>query len=197
MTAMNSRLRYGTVAMTLHWLIALLIVANVLIGFTFANIMSRNDAYYFDIVQMHKSIGLTVLALSLLRLAWRLANPVPALPPMSERLRLLARASHYLFYFLIIAIPLVGWLMISASSTGAPTMYFGLFPVPSFEFLSSLPRAQRVPLHGDFETLHAVLAYGATALLVLHVSAALYHQFSRHDDVLKRMWFGTKVQDTA
>jgi cytochrome b561 len=197
MTAMNSRLRYGTVAMTLHWLIALLIVTNVVLGFTFANIMSRDDPSFFMIVQTHKSIGLTVLALSILRLVWRIINPVPALPPMSQGLRFLARGSHYLFYFLIIAVPLAGWLMVSASSTGAPTMYFGLFPVPSFEFLSSLPRAQRTPLHEDFATLHAVLAYSATALLVLHVSAALYHQFTRRDDVLKRMWFGTKVQDTA
>jgi cytochrome b561 len=197
MSAMNSRLRYGTIAMTLHWLIALLIVSNVVIGFTFANLMSRDDPGFFDIVQTHKSIGLTVLVLSLLRLAWRLANPIPALPPMSQRLKVLARGSHYLFYALMIGVPLVGWLMISASSTGAPTMWFGLFPVPSFEFLSSLPRAQRAPLHQNLETLHGVLAYGATALLVLHVAAALYHQVSRHDDVLRRMWFGTKVRDTA
>jgi len=197
MSAMNSRLRYGTIAMTLHWLIALLIVSNVVIGFTFANLMSRDDPGFFDIVQTHKSIGLTVLVLSLLRLAWRLANPIPALPPMSQSLKVLARGSHYLFYALMIGVPLVGWLMISASSTGAPTMWFGLFPVPSFEFLSSLPRAQRAPLHQNLETLHGVLAYGATALLVLHVAAALYHQVSRHDDVLRRMWFGTKVRDTA
>jgi len=197
MTAQNTRLRYGTVAMTLHWLIALLVVGNVIGGFTFANILSRDNSSFLTIVFLHKSIGLTVLALSILRLVWRLMNPVPALPPMSERLRLLARGTHYLFYFLIIAVPLVGWLMVSASSTGAPTSFFGLFDVPSFSFLSSMPRADRRPYHELFETSHAVLAYGAVALVVLHGAAALYHQYSRHDDVLKRMWFGTKVQDTA
>jgi cytochrome b561 len=140
---------------------------------------------------------LAVLMLAIIRLGWRLANPVPALPPLSQGLRIMARASHYLFYFLIIAIPLAGWLMVSASPTGAPTSWFGLFPVPSFEFLTSLPRAERAPWHETFETTHQILAYSAVALLVLHVSAALYHQFSRHDDVFKRMWFGTKVQDTA
>jgi cytochrome b561 len=116
---------------------------------------------------------------------------------MSDAMRLLARGTHYLFYFLIIAIPLAGWLMVSASSTGAPTMVFGVIPVPSFSFLADLPRPERREWHETFETFHAVFAYGAAALLVLHVAAALYHQFSRHDDVLKRMWFGTKVQDTA
>jgi cytochrome b561 len=197
MSAKNSRLRYGSVAMTLHWLTALLVVINVIAGFTFANLLSRDNPYFFTIVQLHKSIGLTVLVLAIVRLAWRLANPVPALPPLSQGLRILARGSHYLFYFLIIAIPLAGWLMVSASSTAAPTMWFDLFPVPSFEFLASLPRAERAPWHETFETTHQILAYGAVALLVLHISAALYHQFSRRDDVLKRMWFGTRVQDTA
>jgi cytochrome b561 len=197
MTAQNSRLRYGTVAMTLHWLIALLVVGNVIGGITFGELMSRDNPYFFTIVQLHKSVGLTVLVLSIFRLMWRLTNPVPALPPMDPRLRFLARATHYLFYFLIIAVPLAGWLMVSASSTGAPTMWFGLFPVPSFEFLASLPRAERAPWHETFETFHQVFAYSAVLLVVLHVSAALYHQFSRHDNVLKRMWFGTKVQDTA
>jgi cytochrome b561 len=196
-TAMNSRLRYGTVAMMFHWLIALLIVCNVLGGFTFSNILSHDDPNIFMIVQIHKSIGLTVLVLSILRLVWRLMNPVPALPPMSDRLRMLARGTHYLFYFLIIAVPLAGWLMVSASPAGAPTMWFGLFQVPYFDFLASLPRVDKGPIHENLETVHAVLAYSATALVVLHVAAALYHQFNRHDDVLKRMWFGTKVQDTA
>jgi cytochrome b561 len=197
MATQNTRLRYGTVAMTLHWLIALLIVGNVTSGFIFANLMTHGNPLFFPIVQIHKSIGLTVLGLSILRLIWRLMNPIPALPPMSAPLRFLARGTHYLFYALIIGIPLVGWLMVSASSTGAPTMWFGLFPVPSFSFLADLPRAQRSPIHGNLETLHAVLAYFAAALLVLHVAAALYHQFSRRDNVLKRMWFGTEVQDTA
>jgi len=197
MTAKNTRLRYGTVAMTFHWLIALLVVGNVIGGITFSDFMSRDNPMFFTIIQIHKSIGLTVLALSILRLGWRLMNPVPALPPMSRGLRALARGTHYLFYFLIIAVPLAGWLMVSASSTGAPTMYFGLFPVPSFSFLAGLPRAARHDWHETFESLHGIFAYTAVALVALHVTAALYHQFNRHDDVLKRMWFGTKVQDTA
>jgi cytochrome b561 len=197
MSAQSTRLRYGTVAMTLHWLIALLVIGNVIGGVTFAHFMSRSDPNFFTIVQLHKSTGLTILVLSILRLIWRLTNPVPALPPMSQPLRILARGTHYLFYFLIIAVPLAGWLMVSASSTGAPTLWYGLFQVPSFDFLASLPRSERVPWHETFETFHQVFAYSAVLLLVLHVSAALYHQFSRHDDVLKRMWFGTKVQDTA
>ncbi|HEX2593800.1 MAG TPA: cytochrome b [Rhizomicrobium sp.] len=197
MSAQNTRLRYGTVAMSLHWLIALLVIGNIIGGITFSDFMSRDNPLFFPIIQIHKSIGLTVLVLSILRLVWRVMNPVPALPPMSDAMRLLARGTHWLFYFLIIAIPLAGWLMISASSASIPTTWFGLFQVPTLSALSDLPRPDRREWHETFETAHAIFAYGAAALLVLHVGAALYHQFSRRDDVLKRMWFGTKVQDTA
>jgi len=185
------------VAMSLHWLIALLIVCNIIGGVTFSHLMQRGTPAFFAVIQIHKSIGLTVLVLSILRLMWRIANPVPALPPMSPKLRLLARGTHYLFYFLIIAIPLAGWLTVSASTTGAPTMYFGLFRVPMFDFLASLPRTEKPEWHEFFETFHQVFAYGALALLVLHVSAALWHHMNRKDAILRRMWFGTNVQDTA
>src|SRR6185295_18726218 len=105
--AANTRARYGTVAMTLHWLIALLLIGNLCSGFLLANVLPDDAWWHFDAVQLHKSIGLTILMLSVLRLAWRLVNPIPPLPAgMSMTLRVLARGTHYLFYALMIGIPL-------------------------------------------------------------------------------------------
>src|SRR5438105_3308503 len=80
MTSTNTMLRYGNVAMTFHWAIALLIATNLSLGFYFANVMNSHDPAFFAVIQIHKSIGLTILVLSLLRLGWRLVNPIPPLP---------------------------------------------------------------------------------------------------------------------
>lgn len=197
MTIGNTRLRYGSVAMTLHWLIAAAILLNLCLGFYMAEILTNQDPSRFAIIQLHKSVGLTVLILSLLRLGWRLVNPVPPLPAsMSPGLKTLAHISHFLLYFLIIAIPLAGWAMVSASALGLPTSYFGLFHWPNIPFLADLTRAEKRPLHHIFEATHAVLAYSAAALIPIHVAGALYHQF-RGEDVLRRMLPGTRVAGRA
>jgi cytochrome b561 len=189
----NTRTRYGSVAMTLHWLIAFAIILNLCIGYYMADILSDQDPSRFAIIQFHKSVGLTVLALSVMRLIWRLVNPVPPFPAsMGGGLRLLAHASHFLLYVLIIFIPLSGWALVSASPLGLPTSYFGLFDWPSLPFLADLPRAQKKPLHHEFFTVHSYLAYSALVLLALHVCGALYHQF-RGEDVLRRMIPGMRV----
>lgn len=197
MTVRNSELRYGAVAMTFHWIIAALVLVNIGLGFWFGEFMTRQDPNLFATVQMHKSIGLTVLVLSLLRLGWRLINPVPPLPPdMHPSVRLFAQATHYFFYFLIIAIPLSGWLMVSASSLGNGTLFFGLFDWPNVPVIANLPRADKHPVHEMFETVHVILAWGAVVLIPIHVAAALYHQFLRRDDVLRRMLPGTRAGAT-
>jgi cytochrome b561 len=181
------QLRYGTGAMIFHWLIAALLIANICLGLYFAD-LPRSDPWKFELTQLHKSIGLTVLMLSVLRLFWRLSHPAPPLPiDLYWGVRVAARASHYLFYFLIIAIPLSGWLMVSASPLGFPTNYFHLFHWPNLWFMADLPRAQKVALHDPLESVHNVLAWSAIVLIPLHVAAALYHQFIRRDDVLRRM----------
>ena len=191
----NNRDRYGTVAMTFHWLIALLVIGNLCSGFFVANVMDDANPWHFTVIQIHKSVGLTILTLSVLRLAWRLVNPIPPLPPgMSLPLRITARATHFLFYFFIIAIPLAGWAWTSSSTKGIPTNYFGLFPWPNIPWLADLPREQKIANGHMFHSYHIYLAYSAAVLLVLHVSAALYHQFFRHDTVLKRMWPGTRIE---
>ena len=189
----HPRLRYDTVAMTLHWLIALLVVANVCSGIYFAELAPKGTVPWW-VVPMHKSTGLTVLVLSVLRLLWRLTHKWPALPQnMSAGLRALARTSHVLFYFFIIAIPLAGWAMVSASPRNTPTYWYWLFEWPRLPFLANLPAADKKPAVEFYEGLHGTLAYLAVALVLLHVAGALYHHYVRRDQVLKRMWFGTRV----
>ena len=197
MSVANSRARYGSVAMTLHWLIAAAVAFNICLGLYMGD-LPRSDPNQFAFIQFHKSVGLTVLVLSLARLCWRLVNPMPPLPAaMNPGLKVVARGTHWLLYFLIIAIPLSGWAFVSASPLGLPTVWFHLFQWPHIPFLADLPRAQKVPLRHELFAVHSYLAWSAIVLIPLHVAGALYHQFLRGDDVLKRMLPGTQVSKPA
>jgi cytochrome b561 len=190
MTNANTRTRYGTVAMSLHWLIAALVLTNLYLGLSF-DTYPKGDPTLFQMVQIHKSIGLSVLVLSIARLIWRLIHPVPPLPAgMSPALK-------FLLYFLIIAIPLSGWAMVSTSRLGLPTSWFGLFDWPNIGFIANMPLDQKRSLHEPLEAIHMYLAWSAIVLLVIHVAGALWHQFIRRDDVLKRMLPGTQVAEDA
>jgi len=178
---------YSNVAIALHWLIAALVIGNLCLGEYFADLPS-SDPKLFALVQLHKSVGLTVLILSVARLAWRLGHPVPPLPAsMNPALRVLARTTHVLLYVLIIVIPLSGWAMVSASPLGLPTSYFGLFQWPHIPVIADLPRARKVSLRHNLMVIHATLATSAIILIGIHVVGASYHQFIRRDDILKRM----------
>jgi cytochrome b561 len=197
MALQSSQLRYGSVAMTLHWVIAALVLANLCLGLYMTD-LPRTDENRFMLFQLHKSFGLTVLVLSFARLGWRLINPVPPPPRgLNPLLRIGARVAHAVLYALIIAIPLAGWAMVSSSSLGLPTPYFGLFAWPNISFLAAMTPTEKAANLDFFKETHQLLAYLAIALVTLHVLAALYHQFLRRDDVLKRMLPGTNVSDPA
>jgi cytochrome b561 len=197
MSVRNTTARYGSVAMTLHWLIALAVVTNICLGLYMAD-LPASDPYKLALFQFHKSVGLTVLVLSLARVFWRLVNPIPQLPEtMSPALRFVAHATHFLLYFLILFIPLSGWALVSSSPLGLPTMYFGLFQWPHIAFLADLPRAQKIPLRHEFTTVHQYLAWSAIVLVPIHICGALYHQFIRGDDILRRMIPGTRISKFA
>lgn len=193
MTARNTYARYGSVAMTLHWLMALLILANIGLGLWFAEFMGRGDPMKFTVVQWHKSIGLTVLVLSLVRVIWRVVNPHPPVPWKNPLMHALARTSHYILYFAIIAIPLTGYLLVSASPLGNATSYFGLFDWPNLPFYAGQTREQLKPIHDLWGTSHVLLAWAAIVLLLIHIGAAFYHHFMLRDQVLNRMLPGTQV----
>jgi cytochrome b561 len=107
-------------------------------------------------------------------------------------LKVVARGTHYLLYFLIIAIPLTGWALVSSSPLGLPTSYFGLFHWPHLPVLTDLPRVQKKVLGHELLAVHLYLAISAMALLALHVAGALYHQL-RSDDVVRRMLPGARL----
>lgn len=172
--------RYSAVAIALHWLIALAIVGLVVIGIVMTGLPDTELARKFALYQLHKSLGITVLALSLLRLAWRLTHRPPPLPDtLKPWERRAARATHIGFYGLIIVIPLLGWAMVSASPYNIPTVLWGVIPWPHLP----VPK----PAFEAFRAGHVLLAFGAVALLVLHVAAALKHHYILRDDVLARM----------
>ncbi len=179
----STQQRYTAVAIALHWAIALMIIGLIAIGWIMDGMKPGPDQ--FAIIQLHKSFGITVLLLSVARIAWRLMNPPPAEPPMPKWQSLASKAVHILFYILIIAMPLTGWIMASASAD-APTRYFNLVDIR----LPGIPTLDADTRHGleeGFEQVHSNLAWVIVGLLVLHVAGALKHHFIDKDGLIARM----------
>jgi cytochrome b561 len=167
--------RYTRVAIWLHWTIAVLLVTNLGIGLLM-------DALPDGTVLLHKSIGMLVLLLSLLRLGWRLGHRPPPLPASVKPWEKgLAHAAHWLLYALMILIPLSGWIFTSASPKRHPLEFFGLFELPYF------PVPQAKATSHVWHERHETMAYLILALLVLHIAAALKHRFFDRDRTLDRM----------
>jgi cytochrome b561 len=132
--ASSQTARYTVIAILLHWLIAVLILGLLVMGFVMSA-LPFGSPFKFPLFQWHKSFGILVLLLSLLRLGWRLRHPPPPLPAGSKLWeKILARGTHWAFYGLMLGMPLVGWLAVSASSLGIPTILFGLVPWPHLPF---------------------------------------------------------------
>jgi cytochrome b561 len=188
--------RYNAVAMSLHWLIAALILTNIGLAWWFNGMPGGltpelHGIAKVRIIAIHKPIGITVLVLSLFRLAWRFISPPPPLPAsVTGWERLAANSAYVLFYVVMIGMPLTGWAMVSASKTIAqyPISFFGLFNWPAIGPLTTLPKAQMHRTHELFQTAHSLGAWLAYALVVLHVGAALRHQFLLRDEVVWRMF---------
>lgn len=174
--------RYNGVAMILHWLMAFFIISMLVIGKIMVD-LPRDDPDKFAFYQSHKSVGLTILVLTLFRIVWRLMHKAPALPTDMPRWeQIAAKATQGLLYVLMIALPLTGWANVSTSTSGIPTLWFGLFEVPALPGL-----AGNRDTHELAEGAHELLGNIAILLLLLHVGAALKHHFWDKDDVLKSM----------
>ncbi len=177
--------RYAAIAILLHWLIALSIVGLIGAGWYMGDMPPGADQ--FALIQLHKSFGISVLALSLARIVWRLMNPPPPEPPMPGWQAMASRLVHISFYVLMIAMPLSGWIMVSASPAGVGTKLFGLIQWPHIPGLAALPAETKQQLHDPLEFIHSKLAWALIALLVLHVAAAVKHHFLDRDGLLARM----------
>jgi cytochrome b561 len=181
MAMRNDAAAWGWPARLLHWLIALLVIGVWVLGKVMVDVPDEELARKFQLYQLHKSIGVTVFALALLRLAWRLANPVPDMPAgMRAWERHAARVTHALFYLLLVAIPITGYLTAAASPLGIPTVIFGVIPLPHAIGPDEATESLLGEVHEALGTLLAVL-------LILHVLAALKHHFVDRDPVLRRM----------
>lgn len=173
---MSTANRYTPVAVVLHWLLALAIIGTFSVGFYMADLpfsLQRVKLYNW-----HKWAGVTILALSAVRLLWRLGHRPPADIPMPAWQARLAHAVHFLLYVAFFAVPLTGWAMSSAK--GFPIVWFGVLPLPDF-----VPKDEQ--LGKLLENVHGWLAYGLAALVLAHVAGALKHQLIERDGLLARM----------
>lgn len=169
--------QYTRTALTLHWLIALLIFAAFPLGVYMHELPFSPDK--LRLYSYHKWIGVTVFMLAIFRLSWRITHRPPALPEtMPGWEKFAAHATHYALYALIFIIPLSGWLMSSAK--GFQTVWFGLLPLPDLV-------GKDKELGDLLAGVHQVLNFALFGLVAAHAGAALKHHFIQHDDILARM----------
>ena len=167
--------RYSRGAIAFHWVIAALVLFNLWLGL-FHDSLPRE----WKVMPVHKSVGITILVLSIARLAWRLGHRPPHLPERMPRWeKLLAKTVHWLFYALLIVLPLTGWLFSSNPDRPRPFSWFFLFDLP---LLPATPA-----LAGAAHEAHEVLGLTMAALVLIHIAAALRHHFILRDRVLVRM----------
>jgi cytochrome b561 len=173
---------YNGIAKTLHWLVFALISGAFVVGFYMTDLPL--GPMKLKIYSWHKWNGVTIFALVLLRLSWRLFNPPPPLPgEMPNWERRAAEASHRLLYILMLAMPVSGWLMSSAK--GFQTVWFGLIPLPDL-------LAKNPPLGKALAEVHQMLGFIILGFVAVHVLAAFKHHFIDRDDVLARMTPGLR-----
>jgi cytochrome b561 len=169
--------RYGAVSITLHWTIALLILVQLGLGWYMNEVLPDHTPAQAQVQTIHISLGLTILLLVLVRIAVRLTHPAPPLPAgFAPWERFLARASHVLFYLLMLALPLTGWALVSLGNH--PIKFWGLpwphLPGVGLVFGSPAPR----PVRHELAHIHVyILIWIVLANLALHVAGALKHQF--------------------
>ncbi|QIG81107.1 cytochrome b [Stakelama tenebrarum] len=167
--------RYDRVAIALHWLVAALVIINLVLGLFHESLFDARQ-----VIPLHKSIGMTVLLLSIARVVWRLGHRAPALPAqMPGWEKASAHATHLALYGLILLLPLTGWMMSSNPERPRPVGWFGLFDFPVLPINEALA--------GFGHEAHEILGFAMLALVVLHIAAALRHQFILRDRVLSRM----------
>ena len=173
----NTAERFGLVAKTLHWLTLVLLIAAFTLAISMVNMpfSPRKLEFY----SWHKWVGVTIFLLAVLRLAWRLTNPVPLQPHGMPRWQTrLAGLSHATLYAILIVMPVTGWIM--SSALNLPVVYLGLIPIPS-------PFGVDRALGETMKVVHLSLAVALLVMVAIHALAALYHHLILRDDILRRM----------
>ena len=171
--------KYSKVAILFHWLIAILVIANFVLA-SMAEDLPREA--HGALMAPHKALGVSILFLSVLRLFWRIGHKPPPLPESIAGWQAgLGKFVHLLFYFLIIAVPLSGWLMASAHPKAPPVDFFGLFDI-------TMPIGKDEGLAGIGHEVHEILTKPLFILILLHILGALKHQFADRLAFIQRMW---------
>ena len=169
--------QYGTAAIALHWVTALLILANLLLGISMVPLpLSIRKLHWYS---WHKWIGTTIFLLTCARLIWRLVRPAPPPVTMPGWQRRAAAVSHTLLYLLMLVIPISGWLY--SSSTGVQVVYLGIVPLPDL-----VPKDKA--LASALKAVHVSLNVAMVGVIAIHAAAAIKHHFVDRDEVLVRMW---------
>ena len=177
MSAKNTINSFGYIAKSFHWVIAFLIMGMLILGYFLEDIPAAQQEFVYNI---HKSIGIIIFGLVVLRLGWRWCNVQPAYSATYPLIiRFLAHASHYAIYVVIIAMPLSGWIMSTAAGHAPHFLGWFYFPMPGIMLNQKLA--------GQMVEWHNFLAIVLIGLISLHSAAALFHHFILKDNVLKRM----------
>ncbi len=175
----NTASAYGWPHKILHWTMAIGIFGLFGMGLYMSELELSPDK--LKLYGLHKSFGITILALVTLRLVWRMTNPVPQLPAATPKIEALAaHAVHCALYVLMAMIPISGWLM--SSYAGFPVSVFGVYTLPNLV-------SPDKEMLGLIKQAHELLAYAIVGLAALHGFAAVHHHFIKKDGVLRRMWF--------
>jgi len=165
--------RYTSIAISLHWLIAILVIGLIAIG-KYMNELEETDHLRFVLIQWHKSFGILVLLLVLLRIVWRITHRPPRLSSsISAWERIAASTTHLFFYLLMVVIPVSGWVMVSASPLNLATELFGAIPWPHLPLEASALLADKEAISERSVQAHHFLANGLLVLVLLHIAAAL------------------------
>ena len=173
----NDHMRYGTVSRLLHWLMAVFIIIMLCLGWSMDIIPKEWKPVALGI---HKSLGIIILALAIVRLAWRFYNsPAPLPKSMSCCEEIAAVTVHWVLYGLLFVMPLTGWA--ATSAFGRPIMFLGVVQLPDWV-------AKDHALGKFLEEMHGYFAYLLAGVITLHIMAALYHNFIKKDNVLYRIW---------
>jgi cytochrome b561 len=185
MRSRRTTANYTLVAIILHWVMAMGIAALAIMGLAMVH-LKLEPMRLFQLYQLHKSIGITVLVAALFRLAWRLTHrppPLPASMPAIERTA--AAGGHLMLYAFLFVLPLTGWALVSSSVFNLPTVLYGIVPWPDLPGFATL--TTKAPVEAALKVIHGYASYALMALACVHALAALRHHFIIKDDVLRRM----------